>query len=266
MIVSVVQNSAARDVAKNLAALEGLLGMCPRSDLIALPEIFAVRGSDADYRAAAETLGGPEDGPIVNWIRNASKRLGSWILAGSVIEKAEKKFFNTSLLFDRHGSLAALYRKIHLFEARLDSGQVVRERDIYEAGDKPVLADLAGWRCGMTICYDLRFPELFRHYAVRGANLFSVPSNFTQNTGKDHWETLLRARAIENQVFVVAPNQCGSNPETGVASYGNSRIIGPWGEVLASASGEECVITAMLDQAEIDRTRGRISVLKHRRL
>ena len=266
LTVSVVQNSAGRNVAKNLAALERLLRDCPRSDLVAFPEVFAVRGSDADYRAAAQTLDGSEDGPVVTWLTNLSRRLGAWVLAGSVIERAGKNFFNTSLLFNPEGVVSASYRKIHLFEAKLDSGQVVRERDIYEAGDKPVMADVSGWLCGMAICYDLRFPELFRRYAVRGAGLFTVPSNFTQNTGKDHWEILLRARAVENQSFVVAPNQCGKNPVTGVASYGNSLIVGPWGEVLARAADSECVITAGLDPAEISRTRGRIPVLAHRRL
>ncbi len=271
LTVSVVQNSASRDVLENLARLEHLVLDAPRSDLIAFPEVFAVRGSDADYRAAGEPVerlssGMMENGPIVKWLRALAARSDSWILAGSVIEKDDSGFFNTSLLINRKGGIEAAYRKIHLFEARLGNGQVVRERDIYEAGSEPVVAEVEGWLCGMAICYDLRFPELFRHYADKGANLFFVPSNFTQKTGIDHWETLIRARAIENQAFVVAPDQCGLNPYTDIASHGHSLIAGPWGEVLCKAGDEEVLITATLDPAELARTRERIPVLEHRRL
>ena len=266
LTVSVVQNSAGRDVSQNLSTLDRLLDDSHRAHLFALPEVFAIRGSDMDYRAVAETLTQSEDGPILHWLKAAARRLDSWVLAGSVIEKADQHYYNTSLLINPQGTLSALYRKIHLFEAKLDSGQVVRERDIYAAGDMPVVTDMARWRCGMAICYDLRFPELFRLYAIKGASIFFVPSNFTQNTGKDHWKTLLRARAIENQAFVVAPNQCGKNPVSEVASHGNSLIIGPWGEILAEATNSECVITAKLDPAELIRTRDRIAVLDHRRL
>ncbi len=276
LVVSIAQNSAGRDVAENLARLEPLLLAAPPSDLIAFPEVFAVRGSDDDYRSAAEPLGvtppgttevsGLEDGLIVKWLRALARRTGSWVLAGSLIEKDGARHYNTSLLINRSGGIAAAYRKIHLFEARLGNGQVVRERDVYEAGNDPVTAEIEGWKCGLAVCYDLRFPELFRHYAGLGAHLFFVPSNFTQKTGVDHWETLVRARAIENQAFIAAPDQCGSNPFTGIASHGHSIIAGPWGEVLCRAGGEECVITAKLDPAELAGTRARIPVLEHRRL
>lgn len=273
-IVSVAQNSAGPEVNRNLAALERLLADCPRSDLVALPEMFAVRGTNDDCRAAAETIeqllpdkGAVNDtGPIAAWLSDLAKRLGAWVLAGSVVEKSEQRFFNTSLLFNREGALAAKYRKIHLFEAVLDSGQTVREREIYEAGVDPLRMNIEGWLCGFAICYDLRFPELFRHYAGQGVDILAVPSNFTRNTGKDHWETLLRARAIENQAFVIAPNQCGNNSCTGVISYGHSIIAGPWGEILGMAGDKESVISARLDPVELAGIRERMPALNHRRL
>ncbi|MCX7933834.1 MAG: carbon-nitrogen hydrolase family protein, partial [Planctomycetota bacterium] len=155
---------------------------------------------------------------------------------------------------------------IHLFEARLEDGRVIRERDLYAPGRKPCLAKAAGWPAGLAICYDLRFPELFRLYAQRGALLFFLPSNFTQRTGRDHWETLVRARAIENQCFVIAPNQCGANPATGVMSHGHSLIVGPWGEILAAAGDEETVIAADLDPELLRRSRHRVPAWQHRRL
>ncbi len=262
LAVTVVQNSAGSDASGNLARLERRLAKVPAGDLLALPEVFAVRGHDADYRAQAETL----PGPVLRRLAALAARRREWVLAGSVLEKAGKDVFNTSVLIDRAGAIAAAYRKIHLFEAYLDDGKVIREHDLYRAGDTPTLAEVEGWRCGLAICYDLRFPELFRRYADLGAHLFLVPSNFTQKTGQAHWETLLRARAIENQAFVVAPNQCGVNPRTKIASHGHSLVIGPWGEVLAQAGDEECVLQVTLDPADLARTRRRIPVLRHRRL
>lgn len=262
LLVTVVQNSAGRDLRRNLERIEQLLAKTPESDLVAMPEVFALRGSDADYRQAAESF----PGPIVKWLAALARRRHSWILAGSIMERAGTRIFNTSVLIDRAGRLTAKYRKIHLFEAYLDKEKVIRERDVYSAGHKPVMVRIKGWNCGLTICYDLRFPELFRHYAGQGAHLFFVPSNFTQKTGKDHWKILLGARAIENQAFVIAPNQCGINPSTCVGSYGHSLALGPWGEVLGLAGDGECVFTVTLDPELIIRTRERIPVLKHRRL
>jgi nitrilase len=193
-----------------------------------------------------------------------AKARHAYLLAGSLLERAGEKVYNTSVLFDRSGAVAATYRKIHLFEARLEDGTRIREAEAYDPGREPVAADIEGWQAGLAICYDLRFPELFRTYAAQGAHLLFVPSNFTQRTGKDHWEVLVRARAIENQCFVVAPNQCGVNPATGVRSHGHSMIVGPWGEVLAAAADEESVILAKLDPADLAATRNRVPALRHR--
>lgn len=256
------QNSAGADVERNLAGIERRLRRAPACDLIALPEVFAIRGNDTDYRAAAERL----PGPITKRLMALAARRRAWVLAGSVIECCRGKIYNTSVLINRQGRIAARYRKIHLFEANLDNGRIVRESDIYAAGAKPVMAEIEGWSCGLAICYDLRFPELFRHYSRHGAALFFLPSNFTQKTGKDHWETLVRARAIENQAFVVAPNQCGVNPRTGIASHGHSLVVGPWGDVLAVAGNKETILTVTLQPEALRRTRARIPVLRHRRL
>ena len=260
--VILVQNSAGADVERNLAGIERRLRRAPACDLMALPEVFAIRGNDTDYRAAAERL----PGPITKRLMALAARARVWVLAGSVIERCRGKIYNTSALINRQGRIVARYRKIHLFEANLDNGQIVRESDIYAAGDKPVMAEVEGWSCGLAICYDLRFPELFRHYSRNGAMLFFVPSNFTQKTGKDHWETLVRARAIENQAFVVAPNQCGANPRTGIASHGHSLVVGPWGDVLAVAGDKATILTVTLHPEALRRTRRRIPVLRHRRL
>jgi predicted amidohydrolase len=260
--IAVVQNDAGGDVEGNLKRIEKLISGSKTADIIALPEVFALRGSDDDYRVHAQSL----QGYIVQWLKQLAIAHHAWVLAGSIIEKSGSKFFNTCLLLDRRGRIAAKYRKIHLFEAHLGGGKSVRESDIYSAGNRPVMADIEGWRCGLSICYDLRFPELFRYYSSKGVHLFFVPANFTQKTGKDHWEVLLRARAIENQAFVIAPDQCGANPKTGIASYGNSMIVGPWGEVLARAGNKECVLTVTLDPQDLRRTRGRIPALQHRRL
>lgn len=261
--VALVQNNAGGEVGLNLKRIEQLLGRGPPCDLIVLPEVFYIRGADQDLRASAQGL----QDRVVQWLRNLARLRRAWLLAGSVIEKAGRKYFNTCLLLNRQGRIVAQYRKIHLFEAYLDDGRPVRERDVYEAGRRPVIAKIEGWVCGLSICYDLRFPELFRYYAEQGAHILCLPANFTQTTGKDHWEILLRARAIENQAFVVAPDQCGVNPGTGIASYGNSMAVGPWGEVLARAGRQDaCVLNVTLRPESLRATRARIPVLRHRRL
>jgi len=260
--ITIVQTSASLDVESNLERIEELLSAAPDSDLIALPEVFALRGDDRDHREVAE----PVPGSIIDRMAAIATARDSWLLAGSLVEASGEQACNTSLLLDRQGRVAATYRKIHLFEAHLDDGTVIREEDSYSAGTEPVVVELDGWCCGMSICYDLRFPELYRLYADRGANLFFVPANFTQNTGRDHWEVLLRARAIENQCFVIAPNQCGTNERTGVASYGNSMAVGPWGDVLCRAGDTETVLSVELDPESLHKVRNRIPVLDHRKL
>jgi len=260
--VTLVQVDAGRDVQANLTRTKQLLTKIGATDIIALPEVFAVRGSDEDYRRHAAPL----SGPLMNFLASIAHRHNAWVLAGSLMESHETGLYNTSVLLNRRGEITASYRKIHLFEAELESGQIIRESDLWQSGSEPVMTEVDGWNCGMAICYDLRFPELFRHYSAQGAQLFFLPSNFTQRTGKDHWEILLRARAIENQCFVIAPNQCGTNPHTGVASYGNSMIIGPWGDILTRFGDSEEVDTLSLDIHALTTIRKTIPALTHRKL
>ncbi len=249
--VAIVQMDAGKVIAENLQRVDELLADTISVDVIALPEVFAARGDTKEYLESAQAI----DGPIIEWMSTLAVEKKAWVLGGSIIEKDGTHMYNTSVLLDRSGKRAATYRKIHLFEAHLDDGTVIRETDAYEAGESPVSAEIEGWRSGLAICYDLRFPELFRHYAAERAGIIFVPANFTQRTGKDHWEVLLRARAIENQCFVVAPDQCGKNPVTDVASYGHSMVIGPWGEVLCRAATAETVLITELDPSELTRTR-----------
>lgn len=260
--VSAVQMDSGLDRAENLSRAEALIRQASRSDLVALPEVFGVRGANGDYRAHAE----PVPGPTTERLGTLAAELGLWILAGSLVEADAGRCFNTSVLLDRQGRLKAKYRKIHLFEAALDTGQRVCEEDTFTPGTEPVMAEVEGWRCGLAVCYDLRFPELFRYYAARGAHLFFLPANFTQRTGRDHWEVLVRARAIENQCFVIAPAQCGANRRTGIASHGHSLIVDPWGTILAEGEGGEQVLRAELLADRMHEIRSRIPVLRHRKL
>ena len=260
--VTLVQNAAGANQAANLQWIADHLPPSQATDLIVLPEVFAFRGSDAEYRAAAEPL----HGPLTIWLQAQAVRTHAWVLAGSMLERDGEKIYNTSLLFNRRGELVTTYRKIHLFEAQLESGQVIRESDLYHAGDQPTLVTLDSWRCGLSICYDVRFPELYRHYTSHGATLLLIPANFTQRTGRDHWEILVRARAIENQCFVLAPGQCGANPHTHCRSHGHSLAVGPWGETLAAATTEPEILQVTLDPELLRTTRQRIPALAHRRL
>ncbi len=246
----------------NLARLKDWLKRAPPADLLVLPEIVTVRGSDDDLRAAAEPL----TGSVLSFFSDWARRCAAWLLVGSVLERSGEDVYNTSVLLDRRGRIAATYRKIHLFEARLPDQRVIRENDVYRAGNKPVMADVEGWPTGLSICYDIRFPELFREYAAHGACCLMIPANFTQRTGHDHWEILVRARAIENQCFVIAPNQCGANPATGIASYGHSMVVGPWGDVMARAGDQEQWLTASLNYQHLLDVRQRIPALEHRRI
>lgn len=259
--IVVVQNAAGCDLDDNLRALDAQLPPPGTVDVIALPEVFALRGAQADYQRAATC-----QAQVVAWLEGQARRRVAWILAGSVIEPAPEGIYNTCLLLSPDGSCAARYRKLHLFEAVLEDGRMIREADTFLAGDTPVMAVLGAWRCGLSICYDVRFPELYRQYSDGGAHLLFVPANFTQRTGRDHWEILVRARAIENQCFVVAPGQCGCNPCTGVPSHGHSLVVGPWGEVLAYGGDTPTLLHATLDPDELRATRARVPALRHRRL
>ncbi len=261
--VACVQLSSGTDKDANLETAERLVAEAAATgaDLVALPEKWNAIGDPEVLHSAAETV---EDGESVEAMRRWAKTHGVTLVGGSITEKREgrEKLSNTCCVFDPEGELAAIYRKIHLFDVEV-GGLVYRESEAEEAGDEPVATAVEGWLLGLTICYDLRFPELYRILALEGALLATVPSHFTLYTGKDHWHLLLRARAVENGFYVAAPAQFGV---TGIGrpSYGRSLIVDPWGIVLAQASDEEAVISAQLDRARIDEVRRQLPSLANR--
>jgi predicted amidohydrolase len=259
---AVVQLNSTNDKARNLGAAERLVraAAADGAELVALPEKWNLLAGGEELVAGAEALDGPSLGAARGW----AQELGINLLAGSIAERGpEDKAFNASVLIGRDGEDLAVYRKIHMFDVDV-GGVAYRESDHEEPGEEIVTAPLAGITVGLSVCYDLRFPELFRILAVRGAQLLTVPSAFTLATGRDHWEVLLRARAIENQAFVLAPNQVGEAPPH-FSSNGRSLIVDPWGVVLATAPDEECFVAADLDFAAQGRVRESLPSLTNRR-
>jgi deaminated glutathione amidase len=264
MRVAAVQLQSTTDTDRNLASAERLVRAAAGdgAELVVLPERLDIRGATADYLAGAEPL----DGRPVEWARTLARELRIDLVAGSIAERREgrERVSNTSVHVGPDGELRAVYRKIHMFDVEV-GGVEYRESASSEPADEIVLSETAkGVPLGLTICYDLRFPELYRILALRGARIVTVPSNFTRVTGQAHWEVLLRARAIEDQVFVIAPGQGRRDGPEG-DSYGNSMIVDPWGEVLARAPMEgEHVIAADLDLARQDEIREKLPSLANR--
>ncbi len=220
-------------------------------------------GSEEDMRAAAEPL---EGGPSVRWARELARELQIDLLAGSILElvPGQEKLANTSVHVAPSGEIRAVYRKIHMFDVEV-GGRVYRESELEEPGEEIVLSHTAGGQeLGLSVCYDLRFPELYRILAVLGARIIAVPAAFTLATTRDHWEPLLRARAIENQAFVIAANQVGEHPG-GQHSGGRSMVVDPWGVVLAQAADGEGYVLADLDLERQREIRTRLPSLANRR-
>ena len=263
MRAAVVQLNSTDDHTRNLAVAERLVrdAADDGAELIVLPEKWTVLGPPEALRERAETLGGPSLRAAAGWARE----LGVHLVAGSVPEQVEgeEKLFNTSVLLDPSGRFVAVYRKIHMFDVDVEDVSY-RESEAEQPGGEIVVGDAAGVPIGLTVCYDLRFPELFRILALRDARLITVPSAFTERTGRDHWGVLLRARAIENQVFVLAAGQIGDAPPH-YRSFGRSLIVDPWGVVLAQAPDTECFVAAELDLDIQDEMRHSLPSLAHRR-
>ncbi|HEV7585040.1 MAG TPA: carbon-nitrogen hydrolase family protein [Solirubrobacteraceae bacterium] len=264
MRVAAVQLSSTADPAANLAVADRLTraAAADGASLIVLPEKWTAIGSDEQSRAAAEPL----DGPSLGWARTTAAELGVDLVAGSILERIEghERLANTSVHIDPSGEIRAAYRKLHMFDVEV-GGRAYRESELEEPGDEIVTSETAaGVELGLSICYDLRFPELYRILAVRGARILTVPAAFTLATTRDHWETLLRARAIENQAFVIAANQVGAHP-AGQHSGGRSMIVDPWGVVLAQAQDGEGHIVADLDLARQEEIRTSLPALANRR-
>jgi deaminated glutathione amidase len=263
MRVAAVQLNSTADKARNLATAERLVraAAADGAELIALPEKWNLLAAGEDLAAGAEPL----DGPSLTAARDWARALGVHLLAGSISERVGdgEKPFNASVLIGPDGEDLAVYRKIHMFD--VDAGGVAYRESAHEQpGTDIVTAPVGDLSTGLTVCYDLRFPELHRILAVRGARLITVPAAFTSITGRDHWEVLLRARAIENAVFVLAPGQVGKAPPH-YDSYGRSMIVDPWGVVLATAPDEECFVAADLDLAAQERVRESLPALANRR-
>ncbi|WOF75247.1 carbon-nitrogen hydrolase family protein [Parvibaculaceae bacterium PLY_AMNH_Bact1] len=268
-IAACVQMRTGVDVDRNIEEATALIREAARrgARFIATPETTALMELGAK-RLFANIVAEDEDRALKAFQGLASE-LGVHLLIGSLAVKvADSKAANRSFLLSSEGEIAARYDKIHMFDVDLGNGEAYRESKNYQAGKMSVLADLSalcpGGKLGMTVCYDLRFPHLYRQLAQEGGGYLSVPSAFTKPTGEAHWHVLLRARAIETGCFVFAPAQGGTH-ENGRETYGHSLIVDPWGEVLAEAGTDPCVILAEIDPAKIDEARGRIPSLVHDR-
>ncbi|MGO9487799.1 MAG: carbon-nitrogen hydrolase family protein [Solirubrobacteraceae bacterium] len=264
MRVAAVQLNSTADQSANLATADRLTraAAAEGARLIVLPEKWTAMGSEQELRASAQPL----DGPAIEWARATARELGVDLVAGSILElvAGQEKLANTSVHVDPQGEVRAVYRKVHMFDVEV-AGRVYRESELEQAGEEIVLSrTVEDVGLGMSICYDLRFPELYRVLAVEGARIMAIPAAFTLATTRDHWATLVRARAIENQAFVIAANQIGPHP-AGQHSGGRSMIVDPWGLVLAQAPDSETHITADLDLERQDEIRASLPSLANRR-
>jgi predicted amidohydrolase len=261
--VALVQLDAREDVTGNIATAVGLADEAAAGGarLVALPEYLQYRGNDDGFRASARPIPGPHTDPFAE----VARRHGAWILVGSTAETSPDpaRPYNTSALIAPDGTIAATYRKVHLFDVDVTDGPADTESARVTAGDRLVCADVDGVAVGLSICYDLRFPELYRALARGGAEVLTVPSAFTERTGRDHWEVLLRARAIENAAYVLAPSQIGGPP--GQPAYGHAMVIDPWGTVVAQAPDVVGIVRADLDLDRVGSLRRQIPVLANRR-
>jgi predicted amidohydrolase len=259
-----VQLNSTDDVGANLAKADRLAREAAASGatLVVLPEKWTVLGTPEHLQAGAQDL----DGPAVRWARDIARELSIDLVAGSIVERVEgqDKLANTSVHVTPDGEIAAVYRKVHMFDVEIE-GTVYRESDTEQPGEEIVTSATGdGVELGLSVCYDLRFPELYRILALRGALVLPLPAAFTLPTTRDHWEVLLRARAIENQAFVLAANQIGTHPPHH-RSGGRSMIVDPWGLVLAQAPDREGVIVAELDLDRQEQIRRQLPSLANRR-
>ncbi len=266
--VAAVQLESRDDIASNLQSCERAIDEAASrgASLVVLPENFAYFGSSHGKRACAESLLG-SPGPIRSALIQCAKKAAVTVLAGGWPESSQDpaRPFNSATVITKEGVIAANYRKIHLFDVTLPSGASLQESVAMTAGAEIVCCTIEGFRVGLSICYDIRFPELYRKLVDRGSEVLCVPSAFTLETGRDHWHLLVRTRAVESQCWVIAANQCGSHPG-GKTTYGHSMIVDPWGRVLAEAENGPGVIVADLDRSALHRVRSSLPSLRHRRI
>jgi deaminated glutathione amidase len=262
-----IQFTAGDNPAANLATVAGLCRQArdAGAELIMTPEVtnFVAGG-----RRRAELARSEAEDPVLAGLREVARETGAWVLIGSLAidaaREGDRRLANRSFLVDATGGIVARYDKIHMFDVDLAGGESYRESNAYRPGEHTVVAETPWGRLGMTVCYDLRFPHLYRSLAQAGADFLSVPSVFTVPTGRAHWHVLLRARAIENGAFVFAPAQCGEHSE-GRRSYGHSLIVDPWGEILADGGETPGYVTAHIDPAQIAERRRMVPSLQHDR-
>lgn len=266
LVVAAAQLNSQADVARNLEACRALVERAKRrgAELVLLPENFAFFGPENDKRQVAESLA---DGTVARAIRDMAREHALYVIGGGFPERTADaaRPHNTLLAAGPDGKDLATYRKIHLFDVQLGSAGSYAESDATSAGAEVAIAEVAGFKLGLSICYDLRFPELYRALSDRGAEVLLVPAAFTLHTGKDHWHVLLRARAIEAQAFVVAAAQYGSHPGNR-QTYGHSLVVDPWGTVIAEAADGVGLVTATLERARLESVRRSLPSLTHRRL
>lgn len=264
--LGLVQMNPGQDKAANLGTAERLIGeaVAKGAEFVALPETFHCRGPNELKFATAE----PVPGEITALMASLARQHGIYLLAGSFNEQvndpADHRLFNTSLLFDPEGEIVAMYRKIHLFDVMIDGQITAQESSRNRPGDKLVTAQTPFGVLGLSICYDLRFPELYRSLALQNAIMTFVPSNFAVHTGRDHWEVLLRARAIENSMYIVAPATIGHGG-TSFHAYGRSMIIDPWGTVIATAPDTETTLVSTINLDRVQEVRKGLPSLQNRR-
>src|SRR5437588_9663512 len=262
---AVIQLNSGSNPAENLSTVELFLDQAADmgAEFAALPEFWSYLGPYSGFDEAAQTI----PGPFIERLQDKARRYHMIVHGGSIVERDPElpgKFYNTSVLINRDGEIVARYRKIHLFDVNLANGEKHFESDRIAPGNEIVTAEVDGITFGLTICYDLRFPELFRLLALRGAQILLVPAGFTLHTGRDHWEVLLRARAIENLCYVVAPAHVGIYP-TNRQCVGRSMIVDPWGLMLAQAQDMPTVTVTDIDLEQVDRARAQIPCLENRR-
>jgi predicted amidohydrolase len=267
--VGVVQLTSRDNLAANLQRCRELIAEAAKrgAQVVTLPENFAYLGNEQEKFKIAETLDEANPGPMLTMLQEAAVSARVWVIGGGMQERTADptKLHNSCVAVDPTGKLAAIYRKIHLFDVDIPHGAQFLESDSVTPGQAPVLLETPWGRIGLSVCYDLRFPELYRMLAQKGARIVVVPAAFTLHTGKDHWHVLLRARAIENQVYLLAPAQFGRHNDKRT-SYGHSVIIDPWGTVVAEMSDREGSAVAELDLDFQDKTRREMPCLGHRRL
>lgn len=260
--VAAIQMSSTPEKEENLAVAKARIrgAASEGAELVALPELWSCHGLESVYRENAE----PVPGPTTDFLSGLARELGVYVLGGSILESAgPQRMHNTSTFFMPNGELAAVYRKIHLFDVKAPDREYLESASI-APGEEVVTAKAGVTTVGLSVCYDVRFPELYRLLALRGAEVLAVPAAFTLQTGKDHWEVLLRARAVENQAFVIAPAQWGQKAD-GRWTYGRSLIIDPWGTVLATCPDRDGHALATLDLDYLGRFRAEFPALKNRR-